>query len=227
IKMYFWGIAMLSRFFSTTETIVPLDILINVVLAGFMSFLIYLIYIRFGTALSNRKQFGSSFLLITICTTLIIALIRSSVALSLGLVGALSIIRFRTAIKEPQELTYIFLCIAIGLGFGANERLITLSAGGLILLIIVVKGFIENRKADETYNLSVRTQKMELDRVVSAVGAHCRRINLRRFDQKNDMLNVLLFVEFAKYEQLKACINELKINDQDVEINFISNRSID
>ena len=192
-----------------------------------MSFLIYLIYIRFGTALSNRKQFAGSFLLITICTTLIIALIRSSIALSLGLVGALSIIRFRTAIKEPQELTYIFLCIAIGLGFGANERLITLSAGGLILLILVVKGLIQNKKLGETYNLSVRTQKLELDKVITSVGTYCRRIDLRRFDQKNDILNVLLFVEFNKYDQLRACIDELKTNDKDIEINFISSRSLD
>ena len=73
-------------------------------------------------------------------------MIQSSIALSLGLVGALSIIRFRTAIKEPQELSYIFLCVAIGLGFGANERLITLAAGFLILAIIVLTAKLKKRE---------------------------------------------------------------------------------
>ena len=58
--------------------------------------------------------------LITMTTMLIISIVKSSLALSLGLVGALSVIRFRAAIKEPEELTYLFLTIAIGLGFGAK-----------------------------------------------------------------------------------------------------------
>ena len=55
-----------------------------------------------------------------------ITIVKSSLALSLGLVGALSIVRFRTAIKEPEELSYAFLSIAIGLGLGADQRLTTL-----------------------------------------------------------------------------------------------------
>lgn len=57
---------------------------------------------------------------------LVITVVKSSLALSLGLVGALSIIRFRSAIKEPEELTYLFLAISLGLGFGANQTVITI-----------------------------------------------------------------------------------------------------
>ena len=217
---------IITSFFSNNQDLGAIDILINVILSGIMSGLVYLVYIKFGTALSDRKQFGSSFLLITVCTSLIIALIKSSIALSLGLVGALSIIRFRTAIKEPQELTYIFLCIALGLGFGANERVITISAGILILFILVIRGLAKNKKIQEVFNISVRTKKLELDSVIKSVGSYCRRIDLRRFDQGKDQLNVLLFVEFSKYEQLNACINDLKSKDEDVEVNFISSRSL-
>ena len=69
-------------------------------------------------------------------TMFIITIIKSSLVLSLGLIGALSIIRFRTAIKEPEELTYLFLAIAIGLGLGANQRTIILIAFLLTHLII-------------------------------------------------------------------------------------------
>ena len=53
---------------------------------------------------------------------IIITIVKSSIALSLGLVGALSIVRFRAAIKEPEELTFLFICIAIGVGLGAGQR---------------------------------------------------------------------------------------------------------
>ena len=67
-------------------------------------------------------------------TMLIITIVKSSLALSLGLVGALSVVRFRTAIKEPEELSYLFFTIAIGLGFGANQTLITVI--GFVLIAI-------------------------------------------------------------------------------------------
>jgi hypothetical protein len=63
-------------------------------------------------------------MMITMTTMLIITIVKASLALSLGLVGALSILRFRAAIKEPKELAYWFLAIAIGLDFGARQRVI-------------------------------------------------------------------------------------------------------
>jgi hypothetical protein len=67
---------------------------------------------------------------------LIITIVKSSLALSLGLVGALSIVRFRTPVKEPEELAYLFMAIAIGLGMGADYRLET-SVGTILILALV------------------------------------------------------------------------------------------
>ena len=92
---------------------------LNLLLAAVLAFLLGQAYMRFGQALSNRKIFARNFLILTLTTTLIISIIKSYVALSLGLVGALSIVRFRAAIKEPEELAYLFLAISIGLGLGA------------------------------------------------------------------------------------------------------------
>ena len=78
------------------------------------------------------------FVLLT--TVLVISIVKSSLALSLGLVGALSIVRFRTPIKEPEELAYLFLCIAAGLGLGANQTLPTIIA---IILILTVMFFVK------------------------------------------------------------------------------------
>ena len=217
---------ILKNFFVDAPQLGPLDTLINIVLAGIMAYIVRIVYIKYGTSLSNRKHFGNSFILITICTALVIALIQSSIALSLGLVGALSIIRFRTAIKEPQELSYIFLCVAIGLGFGANERLITLAAGFLILAIVVLSANIKKKKTDESYNMTISTKKAQLDDIVKIVGEYSQRSDLRRFDDNAGGLSVIMFTEFKKYEALKNCTDALKKLDQEIEINFISCRTL-
>ncbi len=215
---------IVKEFFTNTPQLGPVDTLINIVLSSLIAFLIRLVYIKYGTSLSNRKHFGNSFLLITICTTLIISLIQSSIALSLGLVGALSIVRFRTAIKEPQELTYIFLCIAVGLGFGANERILTIAAALLILFILIIVAVRKKDKIEEAYNLTIKSKTMDLEEIISISGEFCKRVDLRRFDEKTNALNVILFVEFDEYKNLKECIKALKDIDNNVEINFVSTR---
>ena len=80
-------------------------------------------YARYGHSLSNRAKFAQVLPLLTMITVLVISVVKSSLALSLGLVGALSIMRFRTAIKEPEELIYLFMALAIGLGLGCRSAL--------------------------------------------------------------------------------------------------------
>src|SRR3989338_7878078 len=93
-------------------------LIVSLILAALMSWLLGKLYVKYGTSLSNRKKFASNFVILALTTTLIINVIKSSLALSLGMVGALSIIRFRSAIKEPEELAFLFLAISIGLGLG-------------------------------------------------------------------------------------------------------------
>jgi len=91
---------------------------------------------RFGSTLSNRSEFAQVFPFILLTTVLIISVVKSSLALSLGLVGALSIVRFRTPIKEPEELAYLFMAIAMGLGLGADQLVPTVVASAIILAVI-------------------------------------------------------------------------------------------
>ena len=128
--------------------------LINLMLCAFFGFWLANIYKKYGGSLSNRAGFSNNFYLLMMTTMLIITVIQQSLALSLGLVGALSIVRFRAAIKEPEELSYLFLCIALGLGFGAGQRIIT------IIAFIVIVGFIrfrQNNNKSESEWASTRT----------------------------------------------------------------------
>lgn len=113
-----------------------LPFLYKLLTAAGLAWLVALFYVRFGTSLADRRALARQFLLLTLTTLLIIHVVKTSIALSLGLVGALSLIRFRTAIKEPEELGYLFLSVAIGLAVGAGYALLT--AGGVLVVLALL-----------------------------------------------------------------------------------------
>ena len=128
---------LFQKFLITQEQQISVtDFLINSVVVIVLSILLEITYIKCARTISNRRQFAGVFLLIAFTTMLIISIIKTSLALSLGLVGALSIVRFRAAIKEPEELAYLFFAIAIGLGLGANQTIIVLVTFGVAMLIL-------------------------------------------------------------------------------------------
>ena len=120
---------------------------ISLFCAALLSFFVQLFYIKYSSSLSNKKEFSKNFVVLGVTTTIVIMIVKSSLALSLGLVGALSIVRFRAAIKEPEELVYLFLIIAIGLGCGANQLLI-ITTGIFFALIVIVfySGYLKTSK---------------------------------------------------------------------------------
>lgn len=108
--------------------------LVGHLLIGFVLSLLLCFQFRwFKQGQSQLRDFNQVIPLMVLSTVLIISIIKSSLALSLGLVGALSIVRFRTPIKEPEELVYIFLAIAVGIGLGAQEAEMTVVGFVLIL----------------------------------------------------------------------------------------------
>ena len=103
------------------------NFLIGLILSLLLAYCVKLTYIKVGRALNDKDYFSDTFIPLALITTLVITVIKFSLALSLGLVGALSIVRFRTPIKEPEELVYLFFIISIGLANGANQFLYHLS----------------------------------------------------------------------------------------------------
>ncbi|MCB9989375.1 MAG: DUF4956 domain-containing protein [Rhodospirillales bacterium] len=118
-----------------------------------MSFIVREFYIRRSFSLTGKNHIGSIIPILAAVVFLVILIVKSSLALSLGLVGALSIVRFRTPIKEPEELVYLFLAIALGLGYGAGQVLITTVVSMIILCVIYL--WLSNRKIGQTaeYNM--------------------------------------------------------------------------
>ena len=129
---------------------------LSIFLSIFLSFLVQQFYIKFSTTLSNKIEFSKNFLILGATTTIIITIVKSSLALSLGLVGALSIVRFRAAIKEPEELVYLFLIISIGLGCGAGQLfIVTLGIVIILSLIFLVSKIISKNNIKNLDKLSL------------------------------------------------------------------------
>lgn len=212
------------NFLNGSSSINVFDVLVNVVLSMLLSQLVYVVFINFGNTFSNRKQFGKIFLLLTVSTTLIISIIQASLALSLGLVGALSIVRFRSAIKEPEELAYAFFAITVGIGCGANARGLTISCCLLIMGAIAVRGIIDKRNIEQdTYNFNVISKQMSLSDISSLIGSNCVSNTMRRCDTNDSTINVQYIINFEDINQLEQLNDKLKVRDPKVITSFISN----
>ena len=202
---------------------------INLVFAGVLSFLLALLYEKFGHSLSNRRLFSKNLILLTMITMFVISIVKSSLALSLGLVGALSIVRFRAAIKEPEELVYLFLAISIGLGFGANQGYVTVLAFSVISVIIILTSFY--RKPDDYQNLHLTVScendpKLELNQVVELLTQYCSKVVLKRFDTHQEIFQAIFLVEIDTIEELERTKAGLQGINETVRITYSENKGI-
>lgn len=219
-------VSTFDQFLATQSFQVPIaGFLVNMVLVIILALILGQVYIHYGTSLSNRRAFGRNFLLIAMTTMFIITVVKSSLALSLGLVGALSIIRFRTAIKDPEELAYLFITIAIGLGLGADQRAITVIAVLVIISIIVMRSMFNNKaKFDKNLHLTLSSynpDKIELSQIVSILNKYCSNVNLKRFDETSETLESTFLVNFDNFEQIELVKNELNKLSKTLKITFL------
>ena len=220
-----------EEFLGESQASIPLfGFILNIILSAILSILLSWLYTRYVNSLSNRKQFGRNFLLITLTTMLVISIVKSSLALSLGLVGALSIIRFRAAIKEPEELAYLFLAIAIGLGFGANQAAVTIVAFIIIsMILIIAKKFSKKFHDNQNLHLTVQSKdpdKISIGTILKVLENNCEVVDLRRLDETNKIIEASFMVELKNIDQLSKANGELQNLDDNVKVTFLDNKGL-
>lgn len=144
-------IAQLSQTMGSELSIT--QICLNFAAALLLGLVIYISYRFSHSGAVYSARFNVSLLMLTLITTLIMNVIGNNIALSLGMVGALSIVRFRTAIKDPRDSTYIFWCIAVGISCGVSYYLLASIGTGVIFLVMLLLGAV---KSNDRYLLIVR-----------------------------------------------------------------------
>ena len=198
----------LSSYLKTNINIDLPDFILNLIVVAVLCYLIKIFYKKFSTTLSNREEFSKNFILLGIATCIVITIVKNSLALSLGLVGALSIVRFRAAIKEPEELVYLFLVIATGLGGGAGQIKITISGMtiGFIIIYLSSLGSTKNKKNNEIINLGIIIEKKIGENEINQILDDAKNISLElkfiSMSKTNKDVSINLDIKPKKFQQL-------------------------
>lgn len=219
-----------------TGTNVPLEILplvVNLIIGFILSLVLRYHFRVFGSTLSNREEFAQVFPFVLLTTLLIISIVKSSLALSLGLVGALSIVRFRTPIKEPEELAYLFVAIAIGLGLGANQTLPTIVGSLAILSFMAIVNKFKKKETAKNIYLSIDWIEKENESSEQLIGEinkvilkHVITSDLRRFDVRQNLLEATYFVDIESSDKLFVLTNELRQIYPGIGITFLDQNQL-
>lgn len=157
---------LLTHVFEQRGTLSFQDVLLHIVAAALLSIVIYMSYAYTHTGTAYSKKFNVSLMTLTVLTATVMTVIGNNVALSLGMVGALSVVRFRTAIKDSRDTVYIFWTIVVGICCGVGDYTVAATGSSVIFLLLLLMGAVRN---DNRLLLIVRCDKqmeIELERLV-------------------------------------------------------------
>lgn len=198
-------------FDNSNNNISNLDVLFFIfalTLSVLFSYILKYFYLNYWQTVSDKENISSNFILLTLIVTLIISVVKSSLALSLGLVGALSIVRFRTPIKDPEELIFLFICIALGLSLGAFQFVYASLGLVFILVIIFLKFKFQPSNNQHNFFLSINESNFDTEEFMKKSSNFFDKIVLKKFEKNNNEREVIFnmrlkknisFIEFDKF----------------------------
>jgi len=215
----------------TSPSVSIANLLLNLGVGLVLALIVSWYYEHYAQSLSNRHKFARLLPVLAITTALVITIVKSSLALSLGLVGALSIVRFRTAIKEPEELLFLFIAITIGLGVGADQRWPTVVGVLVILAYLAVRMLATRRPQVSNLYLNialddVAEQEALFRRVNTRLLEHFPTLDFRRLDTRDGILQLTYFVTCDDPNLLNDLVDDLKANLPVREISFIQQEQL-
>ena len=197
-------------------------VLINLFLCMILVSLVGWFYKKFSRSLGGKTHVGGILPLIGLTVFMVITVVKSSLALSLGLVGALSIVRFRTPIKEPEELGYLFLTIAIGLGFGAGFSITTIIITVIILLYLYLTGTSKGTlKTDGEYTLLINVTDDKYNKVTDIIGRKVTAYKIIRSESVEDKISIYFNISVDEDFDFQDLINSIKDIDQEIDFNMV------
>ncbi len=153
-----------SSFLENITSVSILDMAIALILAFGIGMFIFLVYKKTYQGVMYSSSFGTTLVALTMISTLVILAVTSNVVLSLGMVGALSIVRFRTAIKEPLDIAFLFWSIAVGIVLAAG--MIPLAVIGSVVIGAILLVFVNKKSHSNPYIIVVQCESYESETFV-------------------------------------------------------------
>ena len=175
-----------SNFLDNVTAVTPLDMVLALLLAFGVGLFIFYVYKKTYQGVMYSSSFGVTLVALTMITTLVILAVTSNVVLSLGMVGALSIVRFRSAIKDPLDIGFLFWSIAAGITAGAGLYFVAVLGTVLIAVIYIVFSML--KKSKRSYLLIVHYTDAAEDNVNAVLGGMKYRLkNKSRTGENNEI----------------------------------------
>lgn len=196
---------------TSSENITVFSVLEVMVISLILSMVIFLTYkITFSGVMYNRK-FNISLVMLTLVTTMVMFVIGSDIALSLGMVGALSIVRFRTAIKDPRDTAYIFWSIAVGLSVGTGNYLVS-SIGSVFLLGVLSIFSFSGIGKEDRYILIIRGNREKEEEIMRCVFNSFKGSKLRAKNSIGDSMEIIYQIKIKNNEDKNIISNLYSID---------------
>jgi uncharacterized membrane protein YhiD involved in acid resistance len=151
-------------------------------------------------------------------------IVKSSIALSLGLVGALSIVRFRAAIKDPEELTFLFFAIGIGLAGGANQPILAIIAFVFILLILFTHRYFtkgQSFRQEDRMFINISTDTEDLDKITKVLAGIFPYVELKRLDTLDTGMDLSFVCKADSLDQLSKVKKEISNLSENTRLSII------
>ena len=208
-----------SYFLSQFENLTPWKIIIGLVMGCIVGLIIAFVYKRCYRGVLYSPTFAMTLMMLTLITTPVVMCIKSNISLSMGMVGALSIVRFRTAVKDPMDTAYMFWSLTMGILLGAELYVHALAVVLGISVILMVMTFVRFRNPD-SYLLVVHYDDYAEQEITQLLRRTVRQRKLRsktvtrsgaemtvevRLDSKQDLVSAVLNIEGVHDAILVAC----------------------
>ena len=211
-----------SYFLSQSENLTPWKIVIGLIMGCIVGLIIAFVYKRCYRGVLYSPTFAMTLMMLTLITTPVVMCIKSDIALSMGMVGALSIVRFRTAVKDPMDTAYMFWALTMGILLGAELYVHALAVVLGISIILFVMTFVRFRNPNgyllvvhyddyaeqEITQLLRRTVKQRRLRSKTVTRAGAEMTVEVRLDSKQDLVSAVLNIEGVHDATLVACQTE-------------------
>lgn len=196
--------------FSKTTTLTFEQMLLQIMMALVIGLVIYVSYYLSHAGTIYSKKFNASLVMLTVLTSMVMTVIGNNIALSLGMVGALSIVRFRTAIKDSRDTAYIFWTIIVGICCGVGDFLVAGIGSTVVFLTLLVLGRIKN---DNRVLLVVRGSRSKEREIEKVVFAHFNKKAIMKVKNTTSAVVEMIY-EFPKTLLDKELKDEENITDE-------------
>ena len=193
------------------------DILVNILFSAFVGLIVYLSYYLTHKGTIYSKKFNASLITLTVLTGTVMTVIGNNIALSLGMVGALSIVRFRTAIKDARDTVYIFWTIIAGICCGVGDFLVASIGSAVVFVVLFIFSMFKN---DQRMLLIIRSKRKNLSAIQARVFTLFDRKAVMRV-QNTTSETVELIYEISSEVLKKAELGKHSVCDKIYEIGDI------